>query len=91
MADRQHYVSQFHLREFVDPLANQSAAPWVWVANLKQSTIKKRAPHNFAWSRGLFEGPGALANRQTTLESHFATEVENAAATALREIGRAHV
>lgn len=84
MSSRQHHVSQFHLRGFTDPEARASADPWVWVGDCREKTIARRSPKNFAWSRGLFDGPGALADRESTLERFLSTEVESPAAFALR-------
>jgi hypothetical protein len=88
MADRHHYVAKFHLRAFTDPVAIGSAEPWLWVADCKQGTIKRRSPTNFGWSRGLYSGPGGLADRDSTLESFLAKEVEGPAASALRSLAR---
>lgn len=86
MADRHHYVAQFHLRAFADPEAARTPDPWLWVGDFKQGTVKRRSPKNFAWSRGLFAGPGGLANRDATLEAFLAKEVEGPAATAFRAL-----
>jgi Protein of unknown function (DUF4238) len=69
MAGRNHYVSQFHLRGFIDPTAERSKDPWLWLADCKTGTIKQRSPKNFGWSRGLFDGPGGLADQEATLET----------------------
>jgi hypothetical protein len=86
MAGRHHYVAQFHLRGFIDRAADGSADPWLWVADCKTGTVRRRSPKNFGWSLGLFEGPGGLANREATLESFLAKEVEGPAAVALRTL-----
>ena len=86
MADRHHYVAQFHLRAFADPTSAGSASPWLWVGDCKSGTVKRRSPKNFAWVRGLYEGPGGLSDRDSTLESFLSTEVEGPAAIALRGI-----
>jgi len=86
MAGQHHYVAQFHLRAFSDPRAGEAKDPWLWVANCETGAIRRRAPKNFAWSRGLFDGPGGLADREATLETFLAKEVEGPAATALRTL-----
>jgi Protein of unknown function (DUF4238) len=83
MADKHHYVSQFHLRHFIDPNSASTPDPWLWVGDLKTKKIKRRAPKNLAWSRGMFDGPGGFADPNTSLEKHLA-EIESAAAQALR-------
>jgi hypothetical protein len=56
------------------------------IADCKNGIVKRRSPKNFGWSRGLFDGPGGLADRATTLESFISKEVEGPAATALRTL-----
>lgn len=85
MAARDHYVSQFHLREFTDSASAGSPDPWLWVADCKTRKIKRRSPKKFGWSRDLFNGRGLLTDRNATLESFLAREVEGPAAVALRE------
>src|SRR5439155_21769916 len=80
------YGAQFHLRGFTDPAVGEAEDPWLWVADCKTGTIKRRSPKNFGWSRGLFDGPGGLANREARLESFLSKEVEGPAATALRAL-----
>ncbi len=84
MGGRQHYVSQFHLRGFIEPGARASQDPWLWVGSCRDGTIVRRSPKNFAWSRDSFDGPGGLANRDSTVERFLSTEVEGPAAFALR-------
>ncbi len=84
MADRHHYVSQFHLRGFIDPASMNTQDPWLWLGDREQQTVSRRAPKNVGWFRGLFNGPGAFANRDLSLESFLANEVEGPAAHALR-------
>lgn len=59
--------------------------PWLWVAYLPATEAKRRAPKNLGWSRGLFAGPGGLADRTASLEAYIAQEVEGRAARALRQ------
>lgn len=84
MASREHYVSQFHLKGFTDPNVCEPLEPWLWVGDCTTRLIQRRAPKNLAWSRALFAGPGGLADRNASLESHLAAEVESPAAFALR-------
>lgn len=84
MAERHHYVSQFHLRGFVDPTSTNTPDPWLWVGDCEQLTISQRSPKNVGWFRSLFAGPGGFANPDLSLESFLANEVEGPAAIALR-------
>jgi hypothetical protein len=85
LATRDHYVSQFHLREFTDSLSKGSPNPWLWVGYCKTREITRRSPKKIAWSRDLFQGRGLLEDPNGTLERFLAEEVEGPAAPALRE------
>jgi Protein of unknown function (DUF4238) len=84
MADRHHYVSQFHLRWFIDPASEETRDPWLWVGDREQQNVSRRAPKNIGWFRGIFDGPGAFANRDLRLEEFLANKVEAPAAHVLR-------
>src|SRR5258708_1777763 len=86
MASRDHYVSQFHLKGFTDPNVPKPQEPWLWVGDCATRSIQRRAPKNLAWSKGLFAGPGGLADRSASLEAFLATQVESPAAFALRTL-----
>src|SRR5438552_11461046 len=93
MGGRHHYISQFHLRGFTAILPERKQEPWLWVGDCKTHKIYRRAPKNLAWSRGMFEGPGGLAERTSSLETFLSREVEGPAAQALvqfakRPVGR---
>jgi hypothetical protein len=86
MSDRHHYVSQFHLRQFIDSSSAGTPDPWLWVADLQTATIRRRAPKNIGWERGAFSGPGGLKDRSASLEDYLAKEVEAPAARALASL-----
>jgi hypothetical protein len=83
---RDHYVSRFHLREFCDPTSLSTPDPWLWLGTTKDNIVKRRSPKNVAIATDLFAGPGGLKDRETTLETFLANEVENPAAFALRAL-----
>jgi hypothetical protein len=83
MAEKHHYISQFHLRQFLDPDSASGRDPWLWVGDLATRTVKRRAPKNLAWTRGMFDGPGGFEEAEKTIERFLATEVEAPAAGAL--------
>ena len=87
MAERGHYVAKFHLLQFADEATSSTpASTWLWLGDCRTSTVRKRSPKNFGWSRGLYNGPGGLRDRAATLESFLAREVEGPAARALRAL-----
>ena len=86
MCARHHYVSQFHLRQFTDPNSVSQRDPWVWQGWIADGRVERCAPKNMGWKQDMFDGPGALADRNTTLESFLANEVESPAAAAMKEM-----
>jgi hypothetical protein len=80
-----HYVSQFHLRQFLDPDSLTQHDPWLWRGLIANGSVKRRAPKNVGRVRALFDGPAGLADRRATLEKFLAQEVEGPAASALEE------
>lgn len=60
--------------------------PWVWQGLIPDGPVKRRAPKNLATANLMFDGPGGLADRDSTLESFLANEVEGPAAKALQEV-----
>src|SRR5438477_13176234 len=82
MAGKHHYVSQFHLRRFLDPDSASGRDPWLWVGDIATRKVKRRAPKNLAWARGMFDGPGGFEEAEKTIETFLATEVEGRAAEA---------
>jgi hypothetical protein len=60
--------------------------PWLWQGYVSDGSIKRRAPKNMAWKRSLFDGPGGLQNRNSSLESFLAREVEAPAAAAMKTL-----
>lgn len=87
MSAQHHYVSKFHLREFCDPDSLSTRDPWVWLGLVETGTVKRRSPKNFGTAPLMFDGPGGLADRESTIESFLANEVEGPAATAIKKLG----
>jgi len=83
MAGKHHYISQFHLRRFLDPESVSGRDPWLWVGDIASGTVKRRAPKNLAWARGMFDGPGGFEDAGNTIEKFLATKVERGAAQTL--------
>jgi len=87
MSAQHHYVSKFHLRQFLDPFSLSKKEPWLWQGFVPDGPVKRRAPKNLGTRPLMFDGPGGLADRQSSLESFLANEVEGPAAKAMREVG----
>lgn len=86
MSAQHHYVSQFHLRQFLDTDSLTHHDPWLWQGWVADGAVNRRAPKNVGTKRLLFEGPGGLRDRSATLESFLAREVEAPAAEAMRDL-----
>jgi len=88
MSAQHHYISKFHLKQFLDPDSLSLKDPWLWQGFIPDGPVRRRAPKNVATISLMFEGPGCLADRGATLETFLANEVEGPAAAAMREISR---
>jgi hypothetical protein len=74
------------LRQFLDPDSLSKKDPWLWQGFVPDGPVKRRAPKNIGTRPLLFDGPGGLADRESSLESFLANEVEGLAAQAIREV-----
>jgi hypothetical protein len=88
MSAQHHYISRFHLNQFLDPDSVSSRDPWLWQGFIPDGPVRRRAPKNVGTVALMFEGPGCLADRDATLETFLANEVEGPAAAAMREVSR---
>jgi len=88
LAAQHHYVSKFHLTQFLDPDSVSLKDPWLWQGFVPDGPVKRRSPKNVGTAALMFDGPGGLADRDATLESFLANEVEGPAAKVLRELCR---
>jgi hypothetical protein len=84
LSTRAHTVPKFYLRGFAAPEAEGNSDPFVWVGSLTTGEIARRSPKNISIARGLYDGPGALAEPDATIEAHLA-KIESAASVAIRE------
>lgn len=82
---KHRYVSKFHLRQFLDPDSMSHKDPWLWQGFIAGGPAKRRAPKNVGTKSLMFNGPGGLANRESTLEIFLANQIEGPAAHAIRE------
>ncbi len=88
MCAQHHYVSKFHLGQFLDPDSVSLKDPWLWQGFVPDGPVRRRAPKNVGTAPLMFDGPGGPADRDATLESFLANEVERPAAKVLRELCR---
>jgi hypothetical protein len=86
MSAQHHYISKFHLKQFLDPNSLSLKDPWLWQGFVPDGPVRRRAPKNVATGPLMFDGPGCLADRDATLESFLANKVEGPAAVAMGEV-----
>jgi Protein of unknown function (DUF4238) len=84
MSTRAHTVPKFYLRGFVAPESETSKDPFVWVGALDTGKVYQRSPKNLSICRGLYDGPGGLADRSQSLEKHL-SKIEAAASSSIRK------
>ena len=83
MSTRAHTVPRFYLAGFVDPRSKSERDPYLHLGSIETGEIKKRSPKNISISRGLYDGPGGLADPSASIEDHL-SKIEWAAASAIR-------
>ncbi len=86
MSAQHHYISKFHLNQFLDPESLRTRDPWLWQGFVPDGPVRRRAPKNVGTVAHMFDGPGCLADRDATLETFLANEVEGPAAAAMKEV-----
>lgn len=86
MSAQHHYISKFHLKQFLDPDSLPLKDSWLWQGFVPDGPVRRRAPKNVATVPLMFDGPGGLADPDETLETFLANKVEQPAAAAMREV-----
>lgn len=80
-----HYIPQFYLNYFTDPLTPPIQTPYVWVFDKKNESIKNKAPINFAFKKGyndIIDSEGKISN---IVEDQF-MEIEGEASRVFKKI-----
>lgn len=78
MSTRAHTVPRFYLSGFQAPESEGGRDPFVWHGAVATGEIKRRSPKNISIARGLYDGPGALAGPDETIEAHLGKVESNA-------------
>lgn len=52
---RQHTVPTFYLKGFVDPASAQSKDPYLWVVDIEEKRVYRRAPENVGRKSGFYD------------------------------------
>jgi len=74
-----HFVPQFYLDAFCDPATPEGQDPWVWVADLKERTIRRKAPKNVASRSDYYAIPDSTGEKTHAIEEMF-SRIESDAA-----------
>lgn len=82
---KQHYIPQFYLKYFTDPMTPAIYEPYVWVLNKETGEIKQRAPKNIAYENGFNDIVDSNGNISSIVEEEF-QQIENEAAKAFRKV-----
>lgn len=83
MTTNAHTVPRFYLSGLISSDSEGTPDPFVWVANIDDGEIKKRAPKNVSIVRGFYDGSGCFEDTTTSLEAHL-SKIESAAAPAIK-------
>ncbi|MFQ5896004.1 MAG: DUF4238 domain-containing protein [Nitrospinota bacterium] len=80
-----HFVPQFYLRAFRDPTVPEGQEPWLWVGDLKEKLVQRRAPKNVGKKANYYAFPEFDAESPDTLEQ-LLSKIESAAAPVVRKM-----
>lgn len=84
---RHHFVPQFYLRGFVDPSSEGSRNPYLWLVDLQNQTLERRAPKNAASITGFYDWE-RLGGNAPSLENLY-SQIESKTAGVISAL-RAH-
>jgi Protein of unknown function (DUF4238) len=87
LATRAHTVPKFYLNGFVTHRIKHGEEPYLWIGTIADGKIVRKAPTNVSVLPGYYDGPGALVERDASLEKHLA-KIESAAASEIRKFVR---
>ncbi|MFT8313301.1 MAG: DUF4238 domain-containing protein [Clostridium sp.] len=82
---KQHYIPQFYLNYFTDPLIPIMYAPYVWVYDRTDKSIKKKSPKNIAYENGYNNIMDKDGNVSSIVEDQF-QEIEDNTSKIYRKI-----
>lgn len=83
----QHFIPQFYLRGFCDPIFRPEQEPWIWVADFQEGSVERRAPRNVGKKANYYAFPEFDRAADETIEELF-SKIESTAAPILRKMLR---
>src|SRR5262245_27916750 len=81
----QHFIPQFYLRGFRDPEVSGKQGPWLWVADLIDRTVARRAPKSVGHKVDYYTFPEAERVGGESVED-LLSKLESAAAPVIRKL-----
>lgn len=81
----QHYIPQFYLNYFTDPLIPVLYSPYVWIYDKKKELIKNKAPKNIAYEKGYNDIVDSEGHISSIVEDQF-REIEYNASKVFKKI-----
>lgn len=80
---KQHYLPQFYLRGFCDPVTPDRQEPYVWLCDLLKDKWKKKAPKNIAAINNYY-APDFLGHKERNSMEQLFSEIESHAASIIK-------
>jgi hypothetical protein len=80
-----HFVPQFYLRAFRDTAVPEGQEPWLWVGDLGERSVERRAPKNVGKKANYYSFPDVDAKSPETLEE-ILSKVESEAAPVIKRL-----
>jgi len=76
---RHHYIPQFYLKGFVDPNTSKEQTPYLWVGDIGEKRIFRKAPTNVARLHGYYTITRPTEVENQDFEDYLATKEAKAA------------
>ncbi|MFQ5802818.1 MAG: DUF4238 domain-containing protein [Candidatus Methylomirabilales bacterium] len=80
-----HFIPQFYLRGFRDPTTPEGQEPWLWVADLREQTIERRAPKNVGKQANYYAFPADGGTQIQAVEEMF-QKIESSTAPVIAKL-----
>lgn len=82
-----HFVPRFYLRGFRDPSIPEGQEPWLWVADLKERVVGRRAPKNIGKAANYYASPEFDQTAEETVEQGL-SKIESTVAPVVKKLLR---
>ncbi|MFC1968077.1 DUF4238 domain-containing protein [Chloroflexota bacterium] len=84
MARKHHFVPQFYLSAFTDPISRDNPTPYLWVVDMQKGTMKRRSVKNVAYNTGFYEWK-EMGGKAPSIESIY-SQIESRTVLVMKKL-----